>query len=240
MKKALGGGLVLLLFCAPPASAQSLRALINGGNDLYEEGRFADAERSYRKALERENTLVQGRFNLGDALARQGRHDEAIREFEAAAQTAAEPRTRAHAWHNIGNSFMEQQKYREAAGAYSEALKRNPHDMETKYNLSYALRRMQTQAGNPEQQEGGGESRQGEKDRQEGQKQDQGGKEPEEGGGSEERDGRSPGEQAGEREQSISRKDAERILEVLKNSERDVQKKIRARKAVRARSEKDW
>ncbi len=38
----------------------------------------------------------------------------------------------------------------------------------------------------------------------------------------------------------MSKDQAERILDVLKNSERDIQKKLRVRQAVRPRGDKDW
>jgi hypothetical protein len=38
----------------------------------------------------------------------------------------------------------------------------------------------------------------------------------------------------------MSRADAERILEVLKSEEKDVQKKLRAKVQTRAKTEKDW
>ncbi len=38
----------------------------------------------------------------------------------------------------------------------------------------------------------------------------------------------------------MSKADAERILEVLKNNEKEVQKKLRVRQAVRPKTDKDW
>ena len=41
-------------------------------------------------------------------------------------------------------------------------------------------------------------------------------------------------------EKQMAKAEAERILDVLKNSEKDVQKKLRVRQAVRAKTDKDW
>jgi len=84
-----------LVFCALAVvlypgfgTAQSVRSLVNGGNDKYEDRKFADAEIDYRKALEQEHELVEGHFNLGNALYKQGKFDEAVRAYEAARQAA--------------------------------------------------------------------------------------------------------------------------------------------------------
>lgn len=56
-----------------PLQAQSVRSLVNGGNDFYHDQRYPDAEIKYRKALEQDPQLVHGHFNLGNALYRQGK-----------------------------------------------------------------------------------------------------------------------------------------------------------------------
>ena len=135
------------LAAAVPAEGQSLRSLVNGGNDLYREQKFTEAEVNYRKALEREKDLVQGHFNLGNALAKQGKHEEAAREFDLAAQTARQSETRAYAHYNIGNTQMAEGRYEDAVRSYVDALKLHPGDDETKYNLSYALQKLREQIG---------------------------------------------------------------------------------------------
>ena len=38
----------------------------------------------------------------------------------------------------------------------------------------------------------------------------------------------------------MSKADAQRILDVLKDNEKEVQKKLRVRQAVRSKTDKDW
>ncbi len=134
------------------AHAQSVRSLVNGGNDLYEEQKYTDAEVNYRKALDKEKDLVQGHFNLGNALHKEGKFDEAVKEFDVAREKSAAPETRGHAWYNIGNSRMQEQKYQEAVEAYIKSLQLNPRDQEAKYNLSYALEKLKQQQQQQNQQ----------------------------------------------------------------------------------------
>ena len=132
-----------LLLPAPLAlKAQSTRSLVNGGNDLYRNEKFSDAEVNYRKALEKEKGLVQGHFNLGDALTKQGKFDEAVKEYQDALAKAEGKDTRAYANYNIGNSMMKQQRYQDAVRSYIDALKLDPRDEDAKYNLSYALEKL--------------------------------------------------------------------------------------------------
>lgn len=77
---------------------------------------------------------------------------------------------RASAFHNSGNNFMQQKKFKEAINAYKNALKLNPTDMDTKYNLEYAKKMLAQQ----QSQGGGGNQNQENKDnnKQEQQNQD--------------------------------------------------------------------
>ncbi|MGA9120406.1 MAG: tetratricopeptide repeat protein, partial [Bacteroidota bacterium] len=140
--------IVLVLFLVTAVQSgfgQSIRSLVNGGNDLYHDKKFTDAEVNYRKALQKEKDLVQGHFDLGNALAKQGKRDEAAKEFAIAAEKAEHKDTKASAYYNIGNTQMGGQQYADAVRSYVEALKINPDDAEAKYNLSYALEKLRQQ-----------------------------------------------------------------------------------------------
>lgn len=227
----------LIALAAGPVLAQSTRSLVNGGNDMYRDQKFSDAEVNYRKALEKEKELVQGHFNLGDALTKQGKFDEAVKEYQNALAKAEAKDTKAYAHYNIGNSQMKQQHYQDAVQSYIDALKLDPKDDDTKYNLSYALEKLKVpppkpqdknqkkdkdkkdQNKNDKQKQDQDKQKQQQKDQQENQKQQQ-----------------SPQQQ----QKQMSRADAQRILDVLKNSEKDVQKKLHTRQAVRPKTDKDW
>ena len=142
--------LACLALVLPAARAQSTRSLVNGGNDMYRDQKFSDAEVNYRKALEKEKELVQGHFNLGDALTKQGKFDEAVKEYQNALAKAEAKDTKAYAHYNIGNSQMKQQHYQDAVQSYIDALKLEPKDDDTKYNLSYALEKLKVPPPKPQ------------------------------------------------------------------------------------------
>jgi len=213
------------------APAQSVRSLVNKGNDRYKDQNFADAEINYRKALEKEQQLVQGHFNLGNALYKQRKYDEAVRAYDDARQMARELRTKADASYNIGNAHLKAQDPQKAIQAYIDGLKLDPDDLEAKYNLSQALRMLQQQQQQQQQKNKQQKNQQNQQKNQQQQDQDQQNQDQQQ---------KQRQKQQQQQERQISKADAERILDVLKNNERDIQKKRQTRQAVRARTEKDW
>ena len=73
------------------AEAQQERGLTRDGNKFFDKGKFADAEAQYKKALEKKNNFPEAVFNLGDALYKQQRYDEAAKQFELSAKLLTDP-----------------------------------------------------------------------------------------------------------------------------------------------------
>jgi tetratricopeptide (TPR) repeat protein len=232
MRECLVLAAAAVLLAGGPAYAQSVRSLVNQGNGLYRDQKFNDAEVDYRKALEKEEGLVQGHFNLGNALHKQGKFDEAVKEYEEAMGKAQETDTKAYAHYNVGNSRMKEQKFEDAVRSYVETLKLKPSDEEARYNLSYALEKLKVQQQQQQQQNKQKQNQDKNKQQQKDQQ-----KEPRQQPDKQQAQQRP---QSGQQEKKISRADAERILAVLKNAEKDVQKKLHARQAVRPKTDKDW
>lgn len=139
---------------------RDFRGLMREGNSQYNADKPVDAETSYRRALDVDEKSTKASFNLGDALYRQKKYEEAGRQFEKAASEMTDKTDKARAYHNLGNSLLEQQKLKESIEAYKQALRNNPNDADTKYNLSYAMnllkqqQQQQQQKGNsPEDEE---------------------------------------------------------------------------------------
>jgi len=235
---------LVVMLCVSGGYAQSERSLIRDGNRSYKKNQFADAEVSYRKALEKNRELHQGSFNLGDALYKQGRYDEAAEQYSIATMKNNDAKVKAQGYHNLGNALLKAQKLPESIAAYKEALKLNPNDTDTKYNLEYAKsllkqQQQQKQQQNQEQQKDEKQDqKQAKQQNQDQQKQDQ--QKEEQQKQQEQQQQEQEQKQAQLRKQQISKQDAERILEALKNEEKDVQKKLRKKVPARIQVEKDW
>ena len=108
------------------------------GNQQLQDNNFVDAEAEYRNAISENPVNSVSKFNLGNAYFKNKKTDEALMRYQEA-QKVAETKTAKHkAFHNMGNSFMQKKQYDKAIEAYKNALRNNPNDNETRYNLAYA------------------------------------------------------------------------------------------------------
>lgn len=114
---------------------------------------YQKAEINYRKAMETTRNYDKANYNLGNSLYRQERYEEAEKYFSNVANDKNVSKDlRSRAYHNYGNSLLKQEKYKESIDAYKNALKLNPKDMNTKYNLEYARKKMIQQQNNQQNQ----------------------------------------------------------------------------------------
>jgi tetratricopeptide (TPR) repeat protein len=115
------------------------------GNEAYEKGEYAEAEALYRTALEAEPENAKVLFNLGNALAKQGKTEEAIQtfmEFRSLAETAEE---KARAEYNIGSVLAAGEQWKPALQHFKNSLKLNPEDDDARHNFERALLESQKQ-----------------------------------------------------------------------------------------------
>jgi tetratricopeptide (TPR) repeat protein len=236
--------IALLFISLTVINAQSTRGLVNDGVDNYEENNYAEAEVNFKKGVESDMENFESRFNLGDAIYKQGRYEEALEEFKNSMSLAQTEEQKAKIFHNLGNTFLKSQKLQESIGAYKEALKINPNDLETKYNLSYALKQMQNQQNNQQNQQNQDQQDQNQDQNQDeqDQNQDQENKDQEEKQDQQQQnqDQQQNQQQNPEPKDEISKDEAQRILDALKNNEAELQKKMREQKTKKSNVEKDW
>ncbi len=135
------------------ASAQSERKITRKGNTHYETGNFIDAEINYKKALAKNADLLEAQFNLGDALVKQERFDEALEAFEKVSTSTEDQNLKANALHNKGNVLLSQQDLEGAIESYKDALRINPKDQETRYNYAYVKKLFEQQQQQNQDQE---------------------------------------------------------------------------------------
>lgn len=111
--------------------------LVFEGNQLLEED-FIKAEMAYRKAISQQPGIVAGNYNLGNSYYEKGNYEEALFRHQKAIEQTTSKSEKHKAYHNIGNILMKNKKCQEAVEAYKNALRNNPSDDETRYNLGLA------------------------------------------------------------------------------------------------------
>jgi len=218
---------------AATANAQSERKLVREGNQLYQDKKYGDAEVNYKKSLDVNKDSKTAQFNLGDAYYKQGKFDEASRQFEIlSSDSKLDKEQKAKAYHNLGNSYLQSKKFEQSVGAYKNALKLNPNDNDTRYNLAYAQSMIQQQ-----QQQQQKDQNQDKKDKNEEKKdqQQQQQKDKEQQQKEEQKD-----EQKQAKRDKISKEDAEKILQALNNDEKNTQKKLTKKDATKILIDKNW
>jgi Ca-activated chloride channel family protein len=144
---------ILLLLISVSAVAQTDRQYIRQGNKQFHSGDYPGAEVSYRKAVEKNPKNPQATFNLGNALMAQKKDSAAVVQFENAARLETNPLRKAQSYHNMGVICQTHKMYGEAIEAYKNALRLNPDDDETRYNLVLCKHQKQKQDQNRQNQQ---------------------------------------------------------------------------------------
>jgi tetratricopeptide (TPR) repeat protein len=216
------------------------------GNKQFNKGNYTDAEASYKKALDKKNNMPEATFNLGDAVYQQKRYDEAAKQFQLSGQTNTDKTIKAKAYHNLGNTFLEQEKWQDAVKAYKEALKQNPQDIDTKYNLAYANAKLK------QQQQDGGQDNKDNKDNKDKKddKKDQQNKDQQDKKDQEQKQDQQQADNQDKKEQQkqqgqqpkLSKEEAEKILQAMQNEEQKTNQKVQQKqmRMVPIKIDKDW
>jgi tetratricopeptide (TPR) repeat protein len=250
-----------------PKALRASEELTREANEELAENDFVDAEANYRRAISKSVENPVAPYNLGNAYYNKESYGEAFGSFKEAGERAAEKQQKHKAFHNMGNVYMKQKDYQKAVEAYKEALRNDPADEETRYNLALAkelLKKDQEQQKNNEDNED--EQKQDDQENKEEQNQDQNegdgqdnqeDQENQQDGDSEKEDNK---EGDGDKKQEQDRKPEEKdqpqqprpnqlspqqiqnLLQAMENEEKKVKEKLDAQKVkgAQVKTEKDW
>lgn len=233
------------------------KQMLRGGNDLYKQKRFVDAEVKYKKALKQNPHYETAGYNLGNAVYEQNRFKEALPQYELVAKSTGDSETKAKSFHNIGNVLMKEKNYDKAISAYKNSLLLNPTDDETRYNLALAqkLKKDEQQNKGKDKNKDKDQNKDKNKDKNKDNKQDQGDnkdkdkdqkkgddnkdkKDQDKGGKDDQKSKQQPKPQPNK----LSQQQIQQLLEAMNNEENKTLKKVNARKARgrKVKNEKDW
>lgn len=230
---------VLLLMVMPAWAQREARQLVRHGNRLYKDSLYTKAEVDYRKAIEQSPAFALARYNLAASLMRENKLEEGLKEMEMAAKGLDTPSRKAKAFHNVGVILQASEKYAEAIEAYKEALRNNPEDDGTRYNLAlcqYMLKNnpQQDQQNQDQQNEGQDKTNEEKKDSE---KENQ----SESDSSQDQKQDEKPA-QENESQNNMSKENAEQLLKAAMQDEKDVQDRMnkQQKSAQKRRLEKQW
>ncbi len=255
---------------------ENAKALLESKNLTWEankkisEDQFVESETDYRKAISKSDKNAAAPFNLGNAYYNKEIFSEAFGRFKQAGEVAEAKPDKHKAYHNMGNVFMKRKEYEKAVEAYKEALRNNPKDEETRYNLALAKEMLkkqqdeqkqndenkddQNQEDKKDQQDQNQDQKDGDKNEDEGDQKeeekenegDKGDEEKEENkegqGDKKEEQEKKPEQELPPRPNQLSKQQIQNLLDAMQNEEKKVQEKIDAKKVkgVKIKNEKDW
>tara|TARA_R110002012_G_scaffold322083_1_gene554900 strand:- start:78926 stop:79771 length:846 start_codon:yes stop_codon:yes gene_type:complete len=234
--------------------------LVFEANTLLEKDDFISAEMAYREAISEASTETVGGYNLGTSQIIEGNLEEALYQLQKSAKAATSKSEKHQAFHNIGNILMQNKKCKEAVEAYKNALRNNPTDDESRYNLALAkdCAKQQEDQNQDDDQDQDNQDENKDKDQdkdqdKEGDKDDQkdkGDQDKQEGDDKKDEDGKpkddkedkgkenqDPGKDKEEKQQppqpqpgQMSPQQMKNLLEAMNNNEAKVQEKMNAEK----------
>jgi tetratricopeptide (TPR) repeat protein len=231
------------------------------GNRQYKLKNYTEAQKYYEKAIEGGNSDYKTQFNLGDSYYQQGKFDDAAKKFEEIVETAKTQKDKSKAYHNLGNSWLKKKEYQKSIDAYKNALKNNPADEDTRYNLAYAQKKLQEQNKKNQDKKDQDKKDQDKKDKEDKEKdkdkdkkddekkdKDKDKKDGDDEKDKDKKDGddeKDKGDKQNENKkpQGIDKKQAEQILNAQNNREKELHKMLQAKKMKAGnptKPEKDW
>ncbi|WP_343679758.1 tetratricopeptide repeat protein [Chryseobacterium arthrosphaerae] len=165
---------------------ENYRTLVHEGNQKFDGKDYEGASSKYMEAVKSNDKDFTAHYNMGNALYKSKKYEEAKAEFEKAEKLSQTLPDKAAALHNLGNAYMQMNQPEKAADYYKKSLKQNPYSEATRKNYEIAKLKEKEQQQKNEQnnsgKEGGGDQNKG--DDQKGdkdKKQDQGSGEQNEG-----------------------------------------------------------
>ncbi len=192
----------------------------------------------YRKAIEADSRFPQAYFNLGNALLRQQKPKEAMQAYEQAVKVETNKGRLASIYHNMGVILQSQKQFGPAIECYKNALRRNPADNESRYNLVLCQHQLKN---NPQQdpQNGGNENKDG-KDKNKEEQKDSNKKDQQK--DKDKKEQQQQQQQAQQNEENMSKENAEQLLNAAMQDEKETQERIRKAMAEprRRKLEKQW
>lgn len=226
---------------------KSVNEHLISGNELHKDSLYEDAMISYGKAYSMDTTNTVSAYNLGTNLIMKNYQDinsekvknglvpdsiiieryadaeDKISRSAEEAKGSSDKEMSAKANHNLGLVHHQRMMLKEAEAAYKEALRNDPANENTRYNLAVVQYLMKQQNQDQQQQEQQEQQQNQQQEQQEQQQQNQ--------------------QQNQQQEQQDNKENYERMLEALMQDEKELREEMEEKNAVQGIKmdlEKNW
>lgn len=228
--------LIFMSFGVTSFAQKNERDYLRSGNKLYQDSLFVKAEVDYRKVLDVNPESTEALYNLGSALMMQQKGKEAMEQLDAASKVEKNKMKLSKIYHNMGVLLQSSKQYPLCIEAYKKALRNNPNDDETRYNLALAQKLLKDQQQNNNQQQNQDNKDQNkEDDKKDEQNKD---KQQQEQNKKDQKDQQQQNEQ---QKDQMSKENAQQLLNAVMQDEKEVQDKVKKQLQVKGKKfDKDW
>lgn len=210
------------------ADNRQTRKYIRQGNSLYRQGKQHEATVAYFKAVAADTTDARAQYNLATSMfpenwkmVQKEQQDTMVQTLIKAAELEQNPMRRSKAFHNVGTIFQNAKEFKMAIEAYKNALRTNPNDDESRYNLVLCQRQLKNDSTSQDQQQQQQQQQQQEQQQQQQQQQQE--------------------QQQQQQEPPMSKENAEQLLNAAMQEEKKTQEKMQQmQQGQRRKIEKNW
>ncbi len=245
---------LLFIFCffLLPCSileAGSYSFLMRKGNRFYKNELYGEALSHFLLGKEKNKKAVEPDFNAGAALYKMENYVRSIESLTKALQKRKKELKAADIYYNLGNNYYKLGDWQNAVQNYIKGLELNPYDLNMKYNLELALKKLKekTQPEEEKPQDEGVENT--------GKRKDKEGQHSPQDNNAEEKtttkasEGESPGastpgnaslSDSPSDEMELSQEEAERLINSLNTDQAQTIREIIKSRISKETHEKDW
>lgn len=241
-------------------TSKSVREYLINGNELHKDSLFEKAMKPYGRAYSMDTLNAISSYNNGTNILLKNYKDiqggnpdpqavldgykEAERMFGKTIENSAGKNELAMANHNLGLSFHLRDTLQAAEAAYKEALRNDPTNENTRYNLAvvqYLLKndkQQQNQQNSQDQQQQQQDQQQNQQNQQQQNQQQQDQQQDKQ-----EQKDQQQNQQQQQQQQQLKKENYERMLEAVMQDEKELREKMDEEKAVQGIKvdlEKNW
>jgi Ca-activated chloride channel family protein len=236
--------LFALFLCVPAVmlDASSYSGTMRKGNRFYKNELYSEALDHYLMGKKKNKNAEEPVFNAGAARYKMQDYTGAIESFELLLQSEKPVEHTADIHYNLGNNYYKLGDYEKAVHHFIESLKKNPNNVNCKYNLELALQKLKESAGKTQKED----TARSDAQKQRGKEAQQDA--PGDNSGEETRKSSSQQQEA-DRQQSaakpadqkeLSREEAQRLISSVNSDQTNTIGDIIKQKITRTTNEKDW
>ncbi|MDD5870223.1 MAG: tetratricopeptide repeat protein [Bacteroidales bacterium] len=209
-------------------STKKERNYIKEGNAMYNDKRYGDAEKLYKKALQENPASDVAKFNLATTYVRQsnpndttknGILDQARKLYEEVG-SSTNKQLAAKAWYDLGNISYNQKDFQKSIDCYKNSLRANPADDQARQNLRLAQKQLQNNQNNQNQNNQDKDNQDKSQDKQKDQKDKDQNKDQNQ------NQNQNNQNQNNQPNNGMSKDNADQILQTMQNEEKNTQDKV--------------